>query len=240
MLVDEAESSHGAISHKTSDNLCAIASSFQLEPSYGYHPIAKVSISAVPPCARGSHLYMILPLSTDLFADPYELARLDHHGALVYVNPYPDLEVPANDVKAKEHAVFVSCPLKHDNFSIDIPLHMRYQPAGPSGQSHVNITIPPPLILVSQDSLTFANLLPGTQHTYTSIDQPVNVPPNTIIAAVVGTNTMISVPAGNIRDALFIAISTLALALLSSAYIAYTAYMAYYAHHPPTRAKKQA
>ena len=95
---------------------CNVVSNVHLNPNFGFHPVMRVKLRSFLPVSQAGRMHkilsIILPLSNDLFADPYELARRENRNVVMYVEPHPDLEVPSNDVRAKGSVVFVQASLE--------------------------------------------------------------------------------------------------------------------------------
>ncbi|KAI8921814.1 hypothetical protein BC831DRAFT_475333 [Entophlyctis helioformis] len=107
-----------------------------IEPTFGYHSKLTVRVgkqSGACGSSEASDILVVLHLSSDAFADRFELGRMDF-GPHIRVAALgdADLEVPSNSPVARDNLVLIhfahSCSLPTD-LSVEIPFHLRYQPA---------------------------------------------------------------------------------------------------------------
>ncbi|KAI8904340.1 hypothetical protein EDD86DRAFT_278110 [Gorgonomyces haynaldii] len=96
----------------------------------GYHP--KLNLN-------GTKEVVVFVLSQDAFCDPFEIERIDF-GSRVQVFGKPDLEAPAHTPNAKSNIL-----VGHLNGKMEIPFHLRYQPA--NNHSLTEITVSCPIVL---------------------------------------------------------------------------------------------
>lgn len=98
-------------------------------------------------------IVMMERLPSGIFADPFELQRVVHHGGLsaAYVYGDTNLELPSQhshqsivEVHVAMNANFGSLSGNHFMFehTVDLPLHARYPPLSTEGYSVVSISIP--------------------------------------------------------------------------------------------------
>ncbi|CAI0471091.1 unnamed protein product, partial [Linum tenue] len=105
-------------------------------------------------------LVMIERLPSGVFADPFELDHLLHHGAYAAIGVFGDTNLELPSVSSNRSAVEIHMNFKHNTSSgamselgirIDLPLHARYAPLHESGYSEVAFGTPDLLVSCSME-----------------------------------------------------------------------------------------
>ncbi|CAL1376134.1 unnamed protein product [Linum trigynum] len=117
----------------------------------------------VPPQSfplQSCKLVMIERLPSGVFADPFELDHLFHHGAYAGIGVFGDTNLELPSVSSNRSAVEIHMNFEHNISSgamselgirIDLPLHARYAPLHESGYSEVAFGMPDLLVNCSME-----------------------------------------------------------------------------------------
>ncbi|KAI9329062.1 hypothetical protein BDR26DRAFT_939554 [Obelidium mucronatum] len=148
----------GSLNISDSSTSAALSARVSLSPAEGYHPSVVISFVSPQNADKASKkenmdaLIIHIPVNQHAFADPFQIAGLNRINPtelmewLAYGAPDLEVDVSVRD-KALMNGVFVVIKnvskFLSSNKTIEIPLHMRYQPAVSNGDSYVKVPIHP-------------------------------------------------------------------------------------------------
>jgi hypothetical protein len=122
-----------------------------LHPLRGFHTTLNAQfLSSAPSTSLTSQncsLFLFLNLTPHIFVDPYELAGHAHTYTFIQCGT-TDLELPVTALPPSGSAVLLKISLeaaRRTNFTIQVPLHLRYlEPGSTSPYRHTEV--PPPIV----------------------------------------------------------------------------------------------
>lgn len=121
--------------------------SFELQPPYGFHPVAKTQILVDK--KEGCVLNLRYSLPAEIFIDPYELANYASYYSFRYTGSR-NLELPVHALDKVQNAELWLTLTEEAKDVVDVPLHLRYaEPLEGDEERYRTISISPPEVLLA-------------------------------------------------------------------------------------------
>lgn len=169
----------------------------------GYHSNMHVKLNLT-----STRNILIVPMSRDIFVDPFELSSKEYKSPLTILGK-PHLEAPANSHLSQNH--LVAFVISAGPTDLNVPFHLRYQPVNEIGIHNVTVYLPFLLTCIARKAgITLGSIFPRYIREITT--RMLNIDESKAVCNQIKLDSVKSrifiVPVGNSRDTTHVQILT--------------------------------